>query len=100
MLRESAFSHFAASTWADIRDRMIAIVGDACLFVLMLFVLFVVFLALHAMARFGYPKERLDTFETLHYWAYLAILSIFLLDLIAKTVVGLLHGIKKNVNQL
>jgi hypothetical protein len=44
------------------------------------------FLALGTLAGFGYPPERVELFETLHYWAYLAVFVVFLADTL-RTVI-------------
>jgi len=90
----SAISDFATSVWKEIRDRLVGVVSDACLFLVWLFILLVSFLALHAMARFGYPAERLDFIESIHYYAYLSIFVLFMFDLFAKTVVSIWKGFK------
>lgn len=95
MSQENRFGKFAASVWAEVNDRLIVLVSDACLFLLGLFVLFLAFLALHAMARFGYPEARVDVLETLHYYFYLALFFSFMVDVVLKTVIGIAKGIRK-----
>jgi hypothetical protein len=60
MSLKDKLGQFAESVWTEIRPFVMTIVGDACLFVLLLFVLFIGFAAVHALARIGYPTERIE----------------------------------------
>ena len=75
---------FCKDVWEDIRPPVRAIVGDVAIFMVVLAGLAIVFVGLHTLRITGYDQRRLDIFETIHYWAYLVVLVMLLLDLIAK----------------
>lgn len=66
--------------WKRIEIPANALIEDCMLLCILLAGLTVSFLALGAIAGLGYRSERVETFEVLHYWAYLAIFIIFLAD--------------------
>lgn len=50
------------------------------------------FILLGALAGLGYDPKRIETFETIHYWAYVVVFGLFMVDLIFRM---LLHTFKK-----
>jgi hypothetical protein len=54
------------------------------LFLIFLFVLTVVYAGLAGLRLLGYDSQRIHTFETMHYWAYLVVLGLLLIDLIIR----------------
>jgi hypothetical protein len=75
---------FFRDVGADIRPAARALVGDVAIFVLVLAALAVASLGLRSLRVIGYNQTRLETFEELHYWAYLVVFLMLLLDLIIK----------------
>src|ERR1017187_4416903 len=71
-------------TWADVEPSARAMVGDAMLFLLGLLLLAGSFLALLGLASLGYRREFIGILESLHFWAYFAVLGVLLLDLGCK----------------
>lgn len=53
-----------------------------------------VYAVLGLLALLGYSPRRLEMFETLHFYAYLAVFGLFMLDLVIRV---LLHTLRKNV---
>ncbi len=60
--------------------------------ILFILVLTAVYLALGLLAGLGYDPQRIATFETVHYYAYLTVLGLFMVDLILRV---LLHTVRK-----
>lgn len=53
-----------------------------------------VYAVLGLLILLGYSPKRIDVFETIHYYAYLAVFGLFMLDLVIRV---LLHTLRKNV---
>ncbi len=70
--------------WSERRDVVKVLLADVMLFFLVLGALLLGFLGLQALKVAGYPVERIVLFERIHYWAYLAAFSLFLLDLLVE----------------
>jgi len=51
-----------------------------------------VYLVFGILAWAGYSPQRLDRFETIHYWAYLAVFGVFMSNLVIRVI---LHTVKK-----
>jgi hypothetical protein len=83
-------STFRAELWRDIRPSVLALPGDVALFFLWLAALTLVFVGLRGLSALGYRSERVELLETLHYYAYLPVFAMFLVDLIWKVLAGLL----------
>lgn len=75
---------FRKDVWEDIRPPVRSIVGDVAIFMVVLAGLAIAFLGLHTLRIIGYDQTRLNTFETIHYYSYLVVLVMLLLDLILK----------------
>jgi|HubBroStandDraft_6_1064221.scaffolds.fasta_scaffold01095_14 hypothetical protein len=69
-----------------------ALIEDGLLLLLFVFVLTLVYIALGTLAALGYEPRRVETFETIHYWAYVVVLALFMLDLVFRV---LLHTFRK-----
>ncbi len=78
--------------WENIEPAVSALVEDGLLLLIFVVVLTVVYLALGMLAGLGYDPRRIEMFETIHYWAYLAVFGLFMLDLVLRV---LLHTISK-----
>jgi len=81
--------HFIIEIWQENRPIFKAVLSDVLLFVFVLAALLTCFVLLELIARAGYPQERIQTLESLHYWAYLTAFSMFLLDLLWKLILYL-----------
>jgi hypothetical protein len=73
--------------WKNIEKPASALIEDFMLFAILLAVLTLSFLGLGALAALGYPAQRVETFETLHYYAYLSVLTTFLIDMVSRIVI-------------
>jgi len=76
--------NFLIEIWEENREAVKALLADTFLALIAFAGLFVLFLELRGMERAGYPTERIQVFETVHYWGYLIVLVLFMADLIMK----------------
>jgi hypothetical protein len=76
--------HFIIEIWEENREAVKALLADTFLALVAFGGLFILFLALRRMERAGYSPERIQTFETIHYWGYLIVLGLFMSDLVLK----------------
>ena len=83
---------FGTRVWKGIELTVTAIVQDIFLFIVLIAGLVVAYLCLEILKLLGYNRERIDTLESLHYWAYVSTLGVFLLDLLWTIV---LHTSRK-----
>jgi hypothetical protein len=74
------------------------IVIDMAVFLVILIALLGGYAGLHALQRLGYDEGRIRTFETLHYWLYSSLYSVFGVDLLFKVVLALFF--RKKVSPL
>jgi hypothetical protein len=70
--------------WEGIEPAVTAIIQDVIQFLFLFGALAIAYLVLELMASLGYPYGRVETMETMGYYAYLAALVIFLFDLLFK----------------
>ena len=73
--------------WAEKRPVFKALVADVLIFLVVLAALFLCYIALRGMEAAGYPSERIARLEQLHYWAYVGVIGLFLVDLVLKLFV-------------
>lgn len=83
---------FWRTRWNNIEAPATAIIEDTLLFLILIAGVTIVYLALVGLALLGYNPERIEMFETIHYWAYLVIFTLFMLDLVVRMV---LHTFRK-----
>jgi hypothetical protein len=79
--------------WENIEPAVGALVEDGILLLIFVVILTVVYLALGMLAGLGYDPRRIELFETIHFWAYLVVLGLFMLDLVIRI---LLHTFRKS----
>jgi hypothetical protein len=65
------------------------IIVDVIVFAVIISALFLGFLGLKALAAVGYSPQRIETFETIHYWSYACAFALFAIDLIFKIFLAL-----------
>jgi hypothetical protein len=75
--------------WTEKRPVFKAVITDVFLFFLVLGGLCLCYAALRGMEAIGYPHERVARLEQLHYWAYLGVVGLFLVDLVLKLFIFL-----------
>jgi hypothetical protein len=78
--------------WSSIEPAANALIEDAMLFAIFALVLTFVYIVFGIMAWAGYNPERVERFETIHYWAYLSVFGMFMFDLVLRV---LLHTFRK-----
>jgi hypothetical protein len=83
---------FWKRVWKNIEPAVGALVEDAILLVIFILVLSLAYLVLGILAGLGYPASRIETLETIHYYAYLVVFSTFMVDLVMRI---LLHTFRK-----
>lgn len=84
---------FWRQRWENIETVAGALVEDCMLFLIFIAVLTIVYLALGGLAGLGYDPKRIDLLETIHYWAYVAVFGLFMLDLVVRV---LLHTFRRS----
>jgi len=73
------------TVWKQHTEGVAAIiVSDALKTLLALALLTVVYMGIRLLALMGYPANRIDVLETLHYWAVLPLILMFITDLLTK----------------
>ena len=85
-------SSFWRQRWESIEPAACALIEDCMLCLIFLAALTIVFLGLSGLALLGYDPQRIDMFETIHYYAYLGVFSLFVVDLAIRV---LLHTFKR-----
>jgi hypothetical protein len=75
--------------WEEIKRVVRPIVVDTVVLLVILVALFFGYLGLRALDLAGYDKQRIATFETLHYWFYTAAYILLGVDLLFKLVLAL-----------
>jgi hypothetical protein len=83
---------FWQKRWENIEPVVGALVEDALVMIFFIVVLTAVYLALGLLAQLGYAPQRIEMFETIHYYAYLAVFVLFMIDLVLRI---LLHTVRK-----
>ncbi len=78
---------FKQKLWASLEPIMFILLKDIIIFLIVLATLVIVFAGVAGMKALGMRPERAEMFETLHFYAYLAVACILLVDLIFKTLV-------------
>jgi hypothetical protein len=80
----AANNGLVSEIWSEHRPVFKALIADALLFLSVLCALLLCSASLHLLERAGYERSRLAFLESLHYYAYLAVWTMFLVDLILK----------------
>jgi hypothetical protein len=78
--------------WNSVKPAADALIEDAMLFAIFALVLTFVYLVFGIMAWAGYNPQRIDRLETIHYFAYLSVFGLFMLDLVLRVM---LHTFRK-----
>jgi hypothetical protein len=77
---------FRQQLWASLEPVVLILLTDIILFVIVLAALVVGFAGVAGLKALGMSPERLVILEAMHSYVYLAVASIFLLDMVAKTI--------------
>ena len=73
-----------AEVWAENRAIFKAMITDALLFLCTLVILAFCYSVLRLLKWLGYPQDRVALMETVHYWAYVSVDFLFIIDLFYK----------------
>jgi len=82
---------FKQQLWAQLEPVALILLRDIILFIMVLAALVVGFAGVAGLKALGMPPERLKILEAMHSYAYLAVATIFLLDMVAKTILEVLR---------
>jgi hypothetical protein len=83
---------FWKERWKNIEPAAGALVEDAMLMFIFVVALELIYLALGSLAALGYDSQRVGMFETIHYYAFLAVFLVFMVDMVVRV---LLHAFRK-----
>lgn len=75
---------FKQRLWSSLEPFLIILLRDIALFLIVLAALVLGFVGVTALKAAGMPPERTQILETMHFYAYLIVAFIFLLDMVAK----------------
>lgn len=78
--------HILVEVWIEKRELCKALLGDACMFLLLLTLLFIAYPIIHALKWVNMSAPRVARFETVHYWMYFIVFVAFLADLLFTVV--------------
>jgi hypothetical protein len=87
--------HFLVEIWLENREAFKAIVLDALLFLFSFVGLAGVFLFLRWLERQGYRHDRVEQFDTVHFWGTLIACVTFVVDFVGRLIWLLLLKPKK-----
>jgi hypothetical protein len=87
-------SSFWKERWNNTKHVAGAIIEDVMLFSIFVVGISFAYLVLGILAWVGYSSQRIEMFETIHYYAYLAALGLLMLDFVIT--IGL-HMVRKVV---
>jgi hypothetical protein len=77
---------FKQTLWSSLEPVLVILLRDIILFLIVLAALVVGFAGVAGLKALGMPPERTEILEALHWYAYLTVASIFLLDMVVKTI--------------
>jgi hypothetical protein len=76
---------FVIEVWYNIRERFIAIIGDAFLFIAVLGILEVVD---RILATMHYPADLKHILERTHFWGSYSVLLVLIVNLVVKILLS------------
>jgi uncharacterized RDD family membrane protein YckC len=77
---------FKQKLWSSLEPVLLILLRDIILFLIVLAALIVGFVGVAGLKALGMPPQRTEILEGLHWYAYLAVATIFLLDMVLKTI--------------
>ncbi len=77
---------FKQRLWSSLEPVVLILLRDIILFLIVLAALIVGFVGVAGLKALGMSPQRAEILETLHWYAYLIVASIFLLDMVIKTI--------------
>jgi hypothetical protein len=75
--------------WRRIEKSIALLVEDTAKFTAGILALTIGYGLLRALVAIGYPLERVESLEVVHYYALAAVICMFLIDLVLKVAGGL-----------
>jgi hypothetical protein len=86
---------FWEERWENLKTPLGAFFEDIVLGLVTILGLSAIYLCLGLLAGLGYSAERIERLETIHYWIYLAVYAVLLLDLLIQMALHVIRGWKK-----
>jgi len=80
---------FKERLWARLEPIVLILLSDILLFLIVLAALVIAFTGISGLRALGMRPERLEILETLHWYAYLAVSTMFLIDMLFRTILEL-----------
>ena len=77
---------FGQKLWSSVADPMLILLSDVILFLIVLAALLVGFLGITGLKAFGVRPERIELFETIHFYGYLSVEAVFICDMLFKII--------------
>ena len=82
---------FKQQLWSSLEPVVLILLRDIILFLIVLAALIVGFVGVVGLKALGIPPQRVELLETLHWYAYFTVASIFLLDMVVKTILEIVR---------
>jgi hypothetical protein len=83
---------FRQQLWSSVEPFLIILLRDIILFLIVLAALLIVYAGVGALKALGMSPNRLEILEAIHYYVYLAVTIIFLIDMLIKTILTATKG--------
>jgi hypothetical protein len=80
---------FKDKLWTRLESIILILVTDIVLFLIVLAALLIAYAAINGLKALGMSESRLELLETIHWYAYLAVSTLFLFDMLVKTLMEL-----------
>ena len=77
---------FKQKLWSSLKDVVLILLKDIILFMIVLAALAFAYLGIAGLKAPGMAPERCQVLEIMHFYGYMAVLCIFLLDMVLKTI--------------
>ena len=82
---------FKQKLWSSLEPVLVILLRDITLFLIVLAALVVGFAGVAGLKALGMPPERVEFLEAMHWYAYLTVAFIFLLDMVIKTILDVVR---------
>jgi len=83
---------FWSNVWKNVEPAVTSTIEDVLLLLTLIGALTIVYGALVGLALLGYNSDRIDTLDTIHYWAVLPVVVVFAVSWVIRM---LLHVFRK-----
>jgi len=82
---------FRQKLWSSLEPVLMILVRDIIFFLIVLAALVLGFVGVAGLKALGMPPERVQVLETMHFYAYLAVAFVFLVDMVGKIILEILR---------